>query len=55
MVVAMPGDVISFKKTLENAIAFDELLSKSKGQEKIKLFSLLKKIRHCPITEKSEA
>jgi hypothetical protein len=34
MILAMPGDVINFKRTLANAVAFNELLSESTGQEK---------------------
>ena len=39
MVMAMPGDVINFKRALENAIAFNDLLSERKGQEKTRLLS----------------
>jgi hypothetical protein len=46
MILTMPGDVINFKRTLENAVAFNELLSESSGQEKIKLYSYLEKAKH---------
>jgi hypothetical protein len=46
MVLAMPGDVINFKRALENAVAFNELLSESTGQEKTRLFSYLQKGKH---------
>ena len=41
--VVKPGDVINFKRALANAVAFDELLSESRGQEKARLFSYLQK------------
>jgi hypothetical protein len=44
MVMARPGDVLNFKRALAKAVAFDELLSESMGQEKAKLFSYLQKI-----------
>jgi hypothetical protein len=43
--LAIQGDVIDFKGTLEKAIAFDELLSESSGQEKARLYSCLQKLR----------
>ncbi len=43
LLLAAPGDVIDFKKCLFNSIAFDQLLSESEGQEKIKLYSYLQK------------
>jgi hypothetical protein len=46
MILAMPGDVINFKRALENAVAFNELLEESSGQEKTRLFSYLQKTRH---------
>lgn len=46
MVLAMPGDVINFKRALENAVAFNELLSESSGEEKTRLYSYLHKARH---------
>jgi putative transcriptional regulator len=45
MVLTEPGDVINFKRTLVNAAAFDQLLADSKGIEKKRLFSYLKKAR----------
>jgi hypothetical protein len=45
LLLAAPGDVIDFKKSLFNSIAFDQLLSESEGQEKIKLYSYLQKAR----------
>jgi hypothetical protein len=43
--VVMLGDVIDFKRALENAVAFDLLLSESEGQEKTRLLSYLQKTR----------
>lgn len=54
MILTMPGDVINFKRTLENAVAFNELLSESSGQEKIKLYSYLDKARHRPTSAQDE-
>jgi hypothetical protein len=45
MLLAEPGDVINFKRTLANGIALDQLLAESKGQEKMKLYSYLEKAR----------
>ncbi len=45
MVLAMPGDVINFRRTLENAVAFNELPSESSGQEMIKVISYLEKAK----------
>lgn len=45
MIMAKPGDVVNFKRVLENAIAFNELLSESSGQEKTRLYSYLEKAR----------
>lgn len=46
--LAILGDVIDFKGTLEKAVAFDELLSGSSGQEKTRLYSYLQKVRNHP-------
>jgi len=46
-----PGDVINLKRTLENAIAFKELLSETSGQEKTRLYSYLNKTKRWPISE----
>lgn len=43
MRLAMPGDVIDFKRMLENAVAFNELLSESSGKEKTRLISFFQK------------
>jgi hypothetical protein len=43
MMLAMPGDVVNFRRALENAVAFNELLSESSGQEMIRLLSYLEK------------
>ena len=53
--LAMQGDVIDFKGALEKAVAFDELLSESSGQEKARLYSYLQKLRHRPTSVKGEA
>lgn len=45
MILAMPGDVINFRRALENAVAFKELLSESSGQELTRLLSYLEKAR----------
>jgi len=45
MVMAKPGDVLNFKRALSKAVAFDELLSESKGQERTRLLSYLQKAR----------
>jgi len=45
MLPTMSGDVINFKRTLESAIAFNELLSESSGQEMIRLLSYLEKTK----------
>jgi hypothetical protein len=45
MNLAMPGDVINFRRALENAVAFNELLSDSSGQEMIRFLSYLEKAR----------
>jgi hypothetical protein len=45
MVLAMPGDVINFRRALENAVAFNELLSESSGQDMIRLLSYLEKAK----------
>ena len=42
------GDVISLRKTLECAVAFEEALSESSGQNKTWLYSCLEKARHEP-------
>jgi hypothetical protein len=55
MILAMPGDVINFKRALENAVAFNELLSESSGQEKTRLYSYLQKARHHPTSNQGEA
>jgi hypothetical protein len=43
IIVAMPGDVLNFKRALRNAVAFDNLLSESTGQEKARLLSYSQK------------
>lgn len=43
--VVEPGDVISLKRALANAVAFHELYSESKGQERTRLLSYLPKTR----------
>lgn len=45
MVLAGPGDVINFKRTLVNSVAFDLLLAESEGQDKARLYSYLEKAR----------
>lgn len=45
MVFAKPGDVIDFRRALENAVAFNELLSESSGEEKTRLYSCLQKAK----------
>lgn len=45
MILAAPGDVINFRRALEDAVAFKELLSESSGQEAMKLVSYLEKAR----------
>jgi hypothetical protein len=45
MNLAMPGDVVNFRRALENAVAFNELLSDSSGQEMIRFLSYLEKAR----------
>lgn len=55
MVLAKPGDVINFKRTLENAVAFNELLSESSGEEKTRLYSYLQKARHRPPSAQDKA
>jgi hypothetical protein len=45
MSVVAPGDVISLKRALANAVAFLEVLSKSKGEERTRLLSYLPKTR----------
>jgi hypothetical protein len=55
MILTMPGDVINFKRTLENAVAFNELLSESSGQEKTRLYSYLQKTRHRPTLAQGKA
>jgi hypothetical protein len=42
------GDVISLRKTLECAVAFEKALSESSGQNKTWLYSCLEKARHEP-------
>jgi hypothetical protein len=42
------GDVINLRKTLEYAVAFNEALSESSGQEKTHLLLLGQKARHEP-------
>ncbi|MGA2956023.1 MAG: hypothetical protein ABSF48_09905 [Thermodesulfobacteriota bacterium] len=54
MILTMPGDVINFKRALENAVAFNELLSESSGQEKTRLYSYLQKARHRPTSTQGE-
>ncbi len=55
MILTGPGDVISFNKMLENAVAFKELLSESSGQEQTRLYSYLEKARHHPTSTQGEA
>ena len=55
MILTMPGDVINFKRMLENAVAFNQLLSESSGQEKTRLYSYLQKARHRPTSAQGEA
>ena len=42
------GDVINLRKTLRYAVAFEEALSESSGQNKTWLYSCLEKARHEP-------
>ena len=53
MILAAPGDVINFRRALEDAVAFKELLSESSGQELVKLVSYLEKARR-PIEHKED-
>jgi hypothetical protein len=46
MVLVKPGDVINFRRMLEHAVAFNELLSESSGEEKARLYSFLQKAGH---------
>ena len=55
MVLTKAGDVINFRRTLENAVAFNDLLLESSGQEKTRLYSYLQKARHRPTPSKGEA
>jgi AbiU2 len=45
-ITAGGGDVINLRKTLEYAVAFNELLSESSGQEKTRLLLLWQKAGH---------
>jgi len=45
IIMAEQGDIEDFKKALEKAVAYDELLSESSGQEKARIFSYLHKVR----------
>lgn len=55
MNLTMAGDVINFKTTLENAVAFKELLADSTGQETARLYSYLEKARHHPVSARAKA
>lgn len=46
MIMSGPGDVLSFKRVLLNAAAFNEYLSESSGEETSKLYSYVDKVRH---------
>ena len=52
---AQPGDVSDLKGALEKAVAFDQLLSESSGQEAARLHSILLKLRCPPNSAKGEA
>jgi hypothetical protein len=52
---AQPGDVSDLKGALEKAVAFDQLLSESSGQEAARLNSILLKLRYPPNSAKGEA
>lgn len=52
---AQPGDVSDLKGALEKAVAFDQLLSESSGQEAARLHSILLKLRYPPNSAKGEA
>lgn len=45
MLLTAPGDVINLKRALLNSLAFDQLLAESEGQEKVRLYSYLEKVR----------
>jgi len=45
MVVTEQGDVISFKRKLLNALAFDKLLERSDNKQKLNLYSVLEEVR----------
>lgn len=49
------GGIEDFKGALEKAVAFDELLSESSGQEKTRLYSSLQKVRQRPTSVKGES
>jgi hypothetical protein len=53
MILAAPGDVINFRRALEDSVAFKNLLSESSGQELMKLVSYLEKARR-PIEHKED-
>lgn len=46
MLLAEPGDVIDFKRTLANGVAFHLLLTERKGEERSSLYAYLEKARH---------
>lgn len=54
MVPTLSGDVINLRRALINSIAFNELLSESYGQEKIKVYTYLEKARHRLTSPQSE-
>ena len=55
IITAQPGDVSDLKGALEKAVAFDQLLSESSGQEAVRLLSILLKLRDPPNSAKGEA
>jgi hypothetical protein len=55
IITAQPGDISDLKGALEKAVAFDQLLSESSGQEATRLHSILMKLRYPPISAKGEA
>jgi len=55
IITAQPGDVSDLKGALEKAVAFDQLLSESSGQEAARLHSILLKLRYPPNSAKGEA
>ena len=55
IITAQPGDLSDLKGALEKAVAFDQLLSESSGQEATRLHSILLKLRYPPNSAKGEA